>query len=110
MIKKVTNEKHVDPNKIKIDKKSYKNILIYSIGNVMIEDVSCVKINNVNPLWVFINKINKYIEESNKNIYLMLVSTDESKEMLKQYEEVWDKIRNIIKSITNNSDKYDENI
>ena len=40
----------------------------------------------------------------------MLVSTDESKEMLKQYEEVWDKIRNIIKSITNNSDKYDENI
>ena len=76
----------------------------------MIEDVSCVKINNVNPLWVFINKINKYIEESNKNIYLMLVSTDESKEMLKQYEEVWDKIRNIIKSITNNSDKYDENI
>ena len=110
MIKKVANEKHVDPNKIKIDKKSYKNILIYSIGNVMIEDVSCVKINNVNPLWVFINKINKYIEESNKNIYLMLVSTDESKEMLKQYEEVWDKIRNIIKSITNNSDKYDENI
>ena len=54
----------------------------------MMEDVSCIKINNVNPLCVINNKINKYIEESNKNIYLMLVSTDDSKEMLKQYEEV----------------------
>ena len=38
----------------------------------------------------------------------MLVPTDESKEKIKKYEELWNKIRDLIRSITNNSDKYDE--
>ena len=32
----IINIKNVDPNNIKIDEKSYKNILIYYIGYVMI--------------------------------------------------------------------------
>ena len=39
--------------------------------------------NNVNPLYLFINEINGYIEESNRNKYLILVPTDENKEPLK---------------------------
>ena len=35
----------------------------------------------------FVDKINEYIEESNGNIYLMLVPTDESKDAHKKYEE-----------------------
>ena len=35
----------------------------------------------------------------------MLVSTDESKGTLKKYEKLWNQIR----SITNNSDNYNEN-
>ena len=31
--------KNVDPNDIKIDEKSYKDILIYCIGYVMIKDM-----------------------------------------------------------------------
>ena len=38
------NIKHFDANNIKIDKKSYKNILIYYIGYVTIEDSKYVKI------------------------------------------------------------------
>ena len=38
----------------------------------------------------------------------MLVPTDESKEKIKKYEELWNKIRDLIRSITKNSDKYDE--
>lgn len=49
-----------------------------------------------------------YIEESYGNRYLTLVSTDESKETLEKYEELWHKIRDIIRSITNNSYNYDE--
>ena len=30
--------KNVDPNKVKIDKKSYKNVLIYYIGYVTVKD------------------------------------------------------------------------
>ena len=39
--------KYFDPNNIKIDEKSYKNIFIYYIGYMMIKDLQCVKINDV---------------------------------------------------------------
>ena len=42
-----------DPNNIKIDEKSYKNILIYYIGYVMIKDSKYVKIYIVNPFTLF---------------------------------------------------------
>ena len=35
-------------NNIKIDEKSYKNILIYSIGYVTIKDSKYIKMNSVN--------------------------------------------------------------
>ena len=73
-----------------------------------VEDLSYVKINSVNPLYFIINEINGYIEESNGNKNLNLVSTDGSKNKLTKYEELWSKIRDLIRSKTNNSDDYDE--
>ena len=40
--------------------------------------------------------------------FLMLVPTNESKEKIKKDEELLCKIRNLIRSITKNSDDYDE--
>ena len=40
--------------------------------------------------------------------YLTLVSTNESEEKIKKYEELWSEIRDLIRSITKNSDDYDE--
>ena len=40
--------------------------------------------------------------------YLTLVPTNESKEKFKKYEELWSKIRDLIRSITKNSDDFDE--
>ena len=37
----------------------------------------------------------------------MLVPTNESKEKNKKHEELWSKIRDLIRSITKNSDDYD---
>ena len=75
-------------NKIKIDEKSYKNIIIYYIRYVAIKNNnSYVKTNKVNPLHLIIDKINGYIEKSNGNKYLMPVLTNESKDILKKYEE-----------------------
>ena len=54
------NIKSFDPNKIKIDEKSYKNILTYYLGYVTIIDLKCIKINSVNPLYLIINKVNGY--------------------------------------------------
>ena len=39
---------------------------------------------------------------------MSLVPTDESKDLLRKYKELWNKIKDLIRSITNNSDKYDE--
>ena len=47
----------------------------------MIKD-KYVKINSVNPLYLILSKVNGYFEEINKNMYLPLVLTNESKEII----------------------------
>ena len=74
--------KNLDPNTCKLDQKSNKNIFIYNIGYVTVKDLSYTKFNSVNPSYFFIDKINVYIEESNRNKYLTLVSSDKSKDTL----------------------------
>ena len=49
--------------------------------------------------------MNGYFEEIK---YLTLVPTNESKENIKKYEELWSKNRELIRSITKNSDDYDK--
>ena len=103
------NIKNLDPNKVKIDEKSCKNILTYYIGYVAIKNFTYKKIVSVNPLYLIISKINGCIGKSNGNEYLTLVLTSESKDMLKTYEGLWNQIRGLIRSVTNNSSSYDEN-
>ena len=73
-----------------------------------IKDSKYIKINSVNPLYIICNKVNAYFEEINGNKYLNLVPTNENKENMKKYEELWIKIRDLIKPITKKSDDYDE--
>ena len=61
-----------------------------------------VKTNSVNPLYLMLNNINGHLEEINKNKYLTIVPTDESKEKIKKYEELWIKIRDLIRSVSKN--------
>ena len=103
------NIKNFDPNNIKLGKKSQENILIYSIGYVTIKDSKYVKIYGVNLLYLLIfRNVNGYFEEINKSKYLTLVPTNETKEKIKKYDELWSKSRDLIRSITKNSDDYDE--
>ena len=104
----IINTKNFVSNNIEIDEKSYKNTLIYNIGYVTIKDSKYVKINSVNPLYLIFSKVNGYFEEINKNKYLLLVPTNETKEKIRKYEEFWSKIRDLIGSLTKNSDDYDE--
>ena len=54
----VINVKNLDPNIIRIDGKSYKNILIYHTGYVTVNNLSYTIVNCVNHLYLVINKIN----------------------------------------------------
>ena len=69
--------KKFDPNNINIDEKSYKIILIYYIGHVMIK--RDLTIYSVNPFYLTFGNVNGYFEENYGNKYLTLVSTNESK-------------------------------
>ena len=52
--------------------------------------------------------MNGYSKEIDVNKRSSLVSTNESNEKIKEYEELWSKIRDLIKSVTKNSDNYDK--
>ena len=93
------NIKDFDPNLLKIDKKSYKNIDIYYIGYITVKDSDYVKINSVNPLYQMTDKVNGYTEEKNGSKYLIFDSADKNKEVLKKYNELWDGIKNKIETI-----------
>ena len=66
-----------------------------------IKDLIYVKINNANPLYLTVNNINGYNEGREGNKYLTLVSTYESKNTLNEYEKLWNKMRDLIRSMTN---------
>ena len=51
-----------NPNLLKIDKKSYKNIGIYYIGYIKMTNSDYVKINSVNPLYLIIGEADGSIE------------------------------------------------
>ena len=82
------NIKDFDPNLLKIDKKSYKNIDIYYIGYITVKDSYYVKINSVNPLYLIISEVDGYIKERNGSKYLVFDSANENNEVLKKYNEL----------------------
>ena len=75
---------------------------------ITIKSLYYVKINIVDPLYFIIDNADGYIEESNGNKYLTLVSPDKGKDTWKKYAELDDKTSDLIKSITNISGDYVE--
>ena len=62
----------------------------------------------MNPLYLLINHANGYIEEKGVNKYLVFDSTDENKELLKKYNDVWNGIRDKIKEISSGECDYEK--
>ena len=61
----IINIENFDLNNIKIDEKSYKNILIHYIGYVTIKEY--INIYSVNPLYLIFTYVNGYFKEINGN-------------------------------------------
>ena len=94
------NIEDFDSGLLKIDKKSFKNIDIYYIGNITIKKIDdCDNIHSVNPLYLIIGKVDGFIEEKNGSKYLVFDFTDKNKEVLAKYTELWDGIKNEIETI-----------
>ena len=103
------NIKNFEPNLLKIDRKSYKNIGIYNIGYITIKKIDDYEnIYSVNPLYLIIAHASGYIEEKGVNKYLVFDSTDENKELLKKYNDVWNGIKNKIKEVSSGECDYEK--
>ena len=76
--------KDFDAELLKIEKKSYKNIDIYYIAYSTFIKIGDYWSNfTLNPLYLDIAHASGYIEEKNKDKYLIFDSNDENKEVLK---------------------------
>ena len=94
---------------LKIDRKSYKNICIYNIGYITIKKIDDYEnVYSVNPLYLLVNHVSGYIEEKNESKYLIFDATDENKELLKKYNDVWSGIRNKIEAVSSGQCGYEK--
>ena len=89
-----------DPKNIKIDEKSYKNILIYYIRNMTIK--KDLNMCNVNHMYLIFGEVNGYFEKINENKYFTPFLLMKANKKIKKYEELWSKIGDLITSITKN--------
>ena len=103
-----------DSSLLKIDKKTYQDIGIYNIGYITIKKIGdCKNIYSVNPLYLRITHASGHIERSsteeiNENKYLIFDSADESKELLKKYNDVLNGIRDKIKEVSSDECDYEK--
>ena len=101
--------RNYESNLLKIDRKSYKNISIYNIGYIT---------NKKNWwLWKYLQResfvfgcyhAKGYIEAKNENKYLIFNCTDENKELLKKYSDVWSGIKNKIEAVSSGECDYEK--
>ena len=100
--KDMINIEDIDSSLLKLDKKSYKNIDIYYIRykktKKKIDDYE--NIYSVDLCYLITGKVNRFIEERNKNKYLFFDFTgDENKEVSEKYTECWHGIENETETI-----------
>ena len=98
-----------DSDLLKINKKSYEDIGIYNIGYITIKKIDDYEnIYSVNPLYLIITHVSGYIEEKRVNKYLVFDSTDENKELLRKYNNVFNGIRSKIKKVSGDECDYEK--
>ena len=54
----------------------YNNIDIYYIVYIIIKDSNYVKINSVNPLYLIISEVDRYVKENDGSKYLVFYSAN----------------------------------
>ena len=59
-------------------------------------------------MYLIIANASGYIQEKNRNKYLIFDSVDENKESLKKYSDVWNGIKNKMKEVDNSECDYEK--
>ena len=90
--------------------KNHINTLVFRTLDILqFKKLMIVKIFTV---WIlcllFVNHANGYTEEKSANKYLIFDSTDENKELLKKYNDVWNGIKSKIKEVSDSECDYEK--
>ena len=91
------NLKNNDPSFLSIEKISFKSTdsVIYDI-----EYITMKSLDSANPFYLVFINVDAYIEENNENKYFIFAFTDKNKDVLENYTELWDKIKDQIEAIS----------
>ena len=85
----------------KLTKNRTKILVFTTLDILKLKKLRIMKIFTVKILCIcFVNHANRCIEEKNENKYLIFDSTDENKELLKKYSDVWSGIKNKIEAVS----------
>ena len=77
-----------------------KRLIFTTLDTSQLKIDDCESIYSLNPLYLQVNYPSGYIEETNGNNYLIFDdSVNENREVLKKYADVWNGIKNKIKTI-----------
>ena len=77
-----------NPDLLKINKKSCKNIGIYYVGYMTIKDSKYVNIHSVNLSYVLIGEADGSVDKINGNKYLTFADTNKIKKVIEKYTEL----------------------
>ena len=90
------NIKNFDSNFLNIYKRSFKStdVVICNIRYIIMKSQDDVNINSGNSFYLIFDNVDGYTENSNGDQYFIFASTDKNKNVLKNYTELWDEIKN----------------
>ena len=89
-----------DSNLLKIDKKSYKNIMFITSDTPQFKNWWLWKcLQRKSFVFLIIGEVDGHIKEKNGSKYLVFDSTNENREALEKYLKLWDGIKNEIETI-----------
>ena len=103
------NIKNSDPILLKLTENHTKILLFITMDILQLKKIDDWEtIYSVNPLHLLVNHANGYIEEKGVNKYLIFDSTDENKELLRKYNNVWNRIKDKIKEVSSGECDYEK--
>ena len=97
----LVNIKNFDPSLLRLDKKESANVNIYWINFIIKKPGN---IESLDPLYLFVKELYRFIEENKDNKYLNILLVDSNVNVLTMYEETWAEIKDQIKGLNNGID------
>ena len=93
----MVNINDFDLNSLNIDEISFKN------DKLTMNDIKYIKnLNSLNSIYLVFNKLDAYIKENGEKKYSVFAPTKNNKLMLKNYVQIWNKIKEQIELMTGN--------